>query len=96
VVELLLSSVLNGSRTVSAGLARLDRGDELAAEIGDVGHDRAPDQIAVAQGGLVHPGRPRIHQIVFDAQASGGALASTIPAEIPTRPAWQIKPTTLP
>src|SRR5215208_5689081 len=68
-------NVLTRFGSVSAALAPLDRGHELSAEIWDVGHYAAPHEVAVAEGGLVHPGRARVHQIVLDAQAAGGALA---------------------
>src|SRR4029450_7660647 len=63
------------SRSVSAGLACLDGGDELAAERWDVRDDAAPHQVAVAEGGLVYPGRARVHQVVLDAYAASGTLA---------------------
>ena len=68
---------------MSAGLAYLDRGHEFAAEIGDVGDDAPPYEVAVAEGGLIHPGRAGIHQVVLDAQAAGGALAVHDPGRDP-------------
>src|SRR5215218_10816652 len=71
----LLSQALIRSRSVSARLACLDRGHELAAEIRDVRHHPTPHQVAVAEGGLVHPGRACVHQVVLDPKAAGGPLA---------------------
>src|SRR5919107_2428256 len=45
-------------------------GDELAAEGGDVGDDAAPDQVALAECGLVDPGRAGVLEVVFDAKRS--------------------------
>src|SRR5829696_9399206 len=72
-------------RSASGGPACLDRGDELAAEIRDVGYHPAPHQVAVAEGGLVHPDRARVYQVVLDAQAAGGALAVHDPGRDPVQ-----------
>src|SRR5215212_7574265 len=45
-------------------------GDELAAERGDVGDYAAPDQVALAECGLVDPGRAGVLEVVFDAKRS--------------------------
>src|SRR3712207_329835 len=68
-----------GRRGVPA-LGGLDqRGDQFAAEGGDVGDDAAPDEVAVAEGGLVGPGRPGVDQVVLDAEGTGGARAPDDP-----------------
>src|SRR5215210_8085082 len=41
-------------------------GDEFAAEVGDVGDHAAPDQVALAERRLVHPGRAGVLEVVFD------------------------------
>src|SRR5215216_6014242 len=45
-------------------------GDELAAEVGDVRDDAAPDEVALPEGRLVHPGRACVLQVVFDPEGS--------------------------
>src|SRR5919107_3587968 len=53
---------------VTAPLPFGERRDQLAAEGGDVGDDAAPDQVTLAEGRLVHPGRPGVLQVVLYAQ----------------------------
>jgi hypothetical protein len=45
-----------------------DRGDQLAAEVGDVVDDAAPHDAPVAERGLIDPGGARVHEVVLDAE----------------------------
>src|SRR5215212_10996182 len=51
------------------------RGDELAAEGRDVGDDATPDQVPFAEGRLVHPGSPCVHQVVLYPEGARGVEA---------------------
>ena len=60
-----------GGASAPGGLA--EGGHQLALEGRDVGHHAAPDQLAVAEGRLVHPLRAGEDEVVLDAERAGGA-----------------------
>ena len=62
-----------GGGSAPGGLA--EGGHQLALEGRDVGHHAAPDQLAVAEGRLVHPLRAGQDEVVLDAERAGGARA---------------------
>ena len=62
-------------RDLSLGCLSCQGVDKLSAEIRDVRHDAAPDEVVLAEGGLVDPGSPGVDEIVLDALGPGGAVA---------------------
>src|SRR4030095_3168078 len=48
--------------------------DEFAAERRDVLHHTPPHDGAVAEGRLIDPRGPGVHQVVLDAEAPGGPM----------------------
>ena len=68
---------------------------ELALEVGDVLHDPAPDEIAVPERRYVAPhGSTGVQEIVLDADRPGRGTdpGVMIPAEMATKPPWQMMP----
>src|ERR687898_473341 len=61
--------------SVTPPLLLCERRHQFAAEGGDVRDDAAPDQVPLAEGGLVHPSRPCVLQIVLDAEGASRADA---------------------
>src|SRR6266508_6224537 len=60
-----------------SGISRspfFDGGDQFVAERRDVLHHTPPHDVAVAEGRLVDPGGAGVHQVVLDAEASGGPV----------------------
>src|SRR3712207_4162425 len=49
------------------------RRHQLAVEVGDVGDDAPPDEVAVRKSGLVRPGGPGVDEVVLDAERARGA-----------------------
>src|SRR6266545_2554187 len=53
-----------------------DGSDQFVAERRDVLHHTPPHDVAVAESWLVDPGGAGVHQVVLDAEASGGPVSA--------------------
>src|SRR6266545_728027 len=56
-----------------------DGSDQFVAERRDVLHHTPPHDVAVAESWLVDPGGAGVHQVVLDAEASGGPVSADEP-----------------